>query len=355
MRDLIPGPVPLHPLGELPGGERRGEQGEEPGQPLLVVVQQLPYAPARIGEGVLVGGQHLGHPESADPLQRGEVVAERIGDGGVVRVLVQPDVRTDPRQQVVAGEQPPVPFQPGGMPLLQMEADMARGVPGRPDGTQPPPGEVEQLAGDDLPVRQGGAQPGQGPQPPPAAGGAQRGEVVVRRADGGELAGEVVEPGAGLGFPGTADDRGVGLVHGDPGPGRLADLAGESVVVGVVVGDDDAVDVGDGGTEGGEPGDQGLPGGGIVPAGVDEDGPPVGVDEVDQGVPEGIVRDGHPDAVDAPAVIGHLRPGPVSHLCHGLPFSARVSTVTRTRSSGSPGLPNRGSAGVIDAAAPVDY
>lgn len=57
------------------------------------------------------------------------------------------------------------------------------------------------------------------------------------------------------------------------------------MVVGVVVGDDHTVDVGDGGAEGGEPGDQGVPGGRVVPAGVDEDGPPVGVDEVDQGVP----------------------------------------------------------------------
>ncbi len=195
---------------------------------------------------------------------------------------------------------------------------MARGVPGGPDGPQPPPGEGEQLAGHDLPVRQGGAQPGQGPQPAAAAGGEQRGEVVVGRADGGELAGEVVEPGAGGGLPGTPDDRGVRLVHRDPGPGRLADLAGEPVVVGVVVGDDDAVDVGDCGGEGGEPGDQGVPGGRVVPPRIDEDGPPVGVDEVDEGVAEGVVRDGDLDAVDAPAVVGHL-----SHLRHGLPISAR--------------------------------
>ncbi len=50
------------------------------------------------------------------------------------------------------------------MPLLQMEADVAGGVAGRPDGPQPPSGEVQQLAGDDLAVGEGGAQSGQGPQ-----------------------------------------------------------------------------------------------------------------------------------------------------------------------------------------------
>ncbi|CAO0835025.1 hypothetical protein SMICM17S_05419 [Streptomyces microflavus] len=91
------------------------------------------------------------------------------------------------------------------------------------------------------------------------------------------------------------------------------------MVVGVVVGDDDAVDVGDGGTEGGEPGDQGVPGRRVVPPRIDEDGPPVGVDEVDQGVPpRGLSGMGTLMLVDAPAVVGHLR-----HLRHGLPISAR--------------------------------
>jgi hypothetical protein len=98
-------------------------------------------------------------------------------------------------------------------------------------------------------------------------------------------------------------------VHRDPGTGDVADLAGEAVVVGVVVGDDHAVDVGDRDAQGTETGDEGLPGGRIVPAGVDEDGAAVGVEEVDQGVTERVVGDGHLDGPDAAAVVGHLGHG----------------------------------------------
>ncbi len=131
--DVGPGAVPLHALGELPGGEGLGEEGEEAGQTALVVVEQRPYAAGGVGEGVLVGREDLGGGEPADPLQGVEVVAEGIGDRRVVGVLVQADVRGDLRQQVVAAEQPPVAGQPRRVLLLQVEADMARRVSRGPD------------------------------------------------------------------------------------------------------------------------------------------------------------------------------------------------------------------------------
>lgn len=113
-------------------------------------------------------------------------------------------------------------------------------------------GEGKQFAGEDLPVGDGGPQPGQGAQPAVRPGGAQGCEVGLGGSGGGQLPGHVVEPDAGLGGAGPYDDLGVGGVHGDPGAGGRADLAGEAVVVGVVVGDDDAVDVGDREAEGAE-------------------------------------------------------------------------------------------------------
>lgn len=89
------------------------------------------------------------------------------------------------------------------------------------------------------------------------------------------------------------------------------------MVVGVVVGDDHAVDLGDANAEGVETGGEGVPGGGVVPAGVDEDGAAVGVEQVDEGVTEGVVRDGHLDGPDAPAVVDHLRHEAPHHLFGG--------------------------------------
>lgn len=138
------------------------------------------------------------------------------------------------------------------MLFLQVQADVAGGVAGVQIARSRLSGEGEQLGGDDLPVGDGGVQAGQGPHAAARAGGAERGEVLLGGSGGRELLAHVVEPDARFGGPGPYDDLGVGGVHGDPGSGRGADLAGQAVVVGVVVGDDDAVDVGDGDAERGE-------------------------------------------------------------------------------------------------------
>ncbi len=272
-----------------------------------MVAQQLADPGRGVGEGVLVGGEHLGGVESADPLEGVEVVAEGVGDQLGRRVLVEADVRGDPGQQVVPGEEAAVAGEVRRVLFLQVQADVAGGVPGGPDGAQPPPGEGEQLAGDDLPVGDGGPQARQGADAAARAGRPQGGDVLLGGSGGGQLLAHVVEPGAGLGGAGPYDDLGVGGVHRDPGAGGLADPAGQAVVVGVVVGDEHAVDVGDRDAEGGEAGDEGAPGLGVVPAGVDEDGAAAGVEDVDEGVAERVVGDRDLDAVDAAAVVGDVR------------------------------------------------
>lgn len=127
-----------------------------------MVDEQLPHPGRGVGEGVLVGGEDLGGGEAADAFEGVEVVAERVGDGGVVGVLVQADVRGDLRQQVVAGEEASAARESSGVVLLEVETDVAGGVARGPDRAQTAAGEVEELAGDDLAVRQGGRQPGEG-------------------------------------------------------------------------------------------------------------------------------------------------------------------------------------------------
>src|SRR5919198_244809 len=57
------------------------------------MVEQLAYAGGCVGEHVLVGGEHLGGGETADAFEGVEVVAEGVGDRGVVGGLVQAGVR----------------------------------------------------------------------------------------------------------------------------------------------------------------------------------------------------------------------------------------------------------------------
>ena len=85
-------------------------------------------------EAVLVGRQHLVAVVGRQLLQREEEVAQRV----VARLGVQPDVRRDPGQDVVAGQHQPV----AGLP----EAQVAGGVARRPDGLQVPPGDLGLVA-----------------------------------------------------------------------------------------------------------------------------------------------------------------------------------------------------------------
>ena len=137
---------------------------------------------------------------------------------------------------------------------------------------------------------------------------------AVRCARRREPGGQTVEPLARIGLAGAADHGGVRGVHRDPGAGGLPHLGGESVVVGVMVRDQDAVEIGEGEAAGADAGDEGVPGVRVVPAGVDEHRPAVGLQEVDEGVAERVVRDGDGDAPHPALVVGHLRrhPGPLS-------------------------------------------
>ena len=106
------------------------------------------------------------------------------------------------------------------------------------------------------------------------------------------------------------------------------------MVVGVVMGDDHAVHVTDLRTERAQPGREDVPGRGVVPPGVDEDRTPVGVEEVDQGVAERVVRYRHLDGVDAATVVGHLRRGWL--LRHGVLVSPGVPLGARNPSGCTP-------------------
>ena len=80
------------------------------------------------------------------------------------------------------------------------------------------------------------------------------------------LAQQFRHPGA---VAGGQQSRVIG-VQPDPGPGGLADSAGQPVVVGVDVRDQDRAHVGDGAAGFHQPLLEGVPGLGRVPAGVDE-------------------------------------------------------------------------------------
>lgn len=276
-----------------------------------MVVEEFLYADGRVGEGVAVGREDLRRGQAADALQGVEIVAEGVGDRRVVRVLVQADVRGDPGQQVIAREQASVARESGRVRLLQVEADVARGVARRPDGAQAAAGEVEEFAGDDLAVGQRRREIGQD-----ADGGPGQGRhMVVGCAGRRQLRRHVGEPAIGAVVARPPYEGDVGLVHRDPRPGHLADLARQAVVVRVVVGDHHAVDLAGRRAARQQALGERFPGQRVVPACVDEHRSAVGVDDVHQCVSEGIVRDGDPEGPYAPAVIGHLR----RHLCHGLP------------------------------------
>jgi hypothetical protein len=166
--------------------------------------------------------------------------------------------------------------------LLQVQADVPGGVARRPDRAQSAPGQVEEFAGDDLPVGQGGGQTRHAAR----AGRAQGREVLLGGTGRRELRGHVRQPAARFGRTGPPYDRRVRRVHREPRPGRLAHPPGQAVVVGVVVGDDHAVDLADRRTAGRKALDQGVPRGRVVPARVDQDRSAVGVDDVDERGPQ---------------------------------------------------------------------
>ena len=260
--------------------------------------------------------------EAADAFQGVEVVAEGVGDRGVVRVLVQADVRGDLGQQMVAGEQAAVARELGRVVLLQVEADVARSVAGRPDRAQAAAGQVEEFAGDDLAVGERGGQPGEA------------------------YAGRAVRSGAtcSSGAPAAVS---LSAMYVNQRSGRSRGCAGRSTLSAACI----AIHAPDASrtlpdrpwwsgwwwvittpwisrrrrTACREAVDEGVPGRRVVPAGVDQDRAAVGVEDVHQRVAEGVVRDGDPDGPYAPAVVGHL--------CHGFPVLVRIRAPLRSSSA----------------------
>ncbi len=246
----------------------------------------------------------------------------------------------DAGQQVVAGEEAAGAAQSRRVGLLQVQADVAGGVAGRPDGAQAAARQVQQLAGGDPAVGQGRVEAGQPARAVRVPGAQERRDVLGGGAPRAELRGQVAVPALGRVGAGAAHDGGVRRVHRDPRPGRLADLRGQAVVVGVVVRDDHTAYVLDGDAAQAEPGGQCGPGGGVVPAGVDQDRAVVGVQEVDEGAAEGVVGDRDLDAPDTTAVLDHRRFG---HLRGGhgrLVSRRRMPTITRTGFNGRPSARN---------------
>ena len=85
----------------------RAERRHRLVEALPVVLDELARTPDRVGDGVVVAGERDGRRELDRPLQRCEVVAERVRAG----VRVEADGRRDLREQVVACDEDPVAQQ----------------------------------------------------------------------------------------------------------------------------------------------------------------------------------------------------------------------------------------------------
>ena len=187
------------------------------------------------------------------------------------------DVRADPGQDVVAGEQHVVP--------LVGEAQMTGRVAGGPERAQRRVLAQRPVAVLDEHV-----------------GAAGRGLASVKSRGGirssSSLRGtprRTIQARSSSAQPSrrreVAEDRGVGRVHSDPGAGGLPDLVRETEVVGVKVRDQDRGDLGDLVTGGGHPGHQAVPGLVTGPAGIDKHRAALGLDQVGEDVPQRAVRE----------------------------------------------------------------
>ncbi|GAA4955506.1 hypothetical protein GCM10023224_46330 [Streptomonospora halophila] len=170
------------------------------------------------------------------------------------------------------------------------------------------------------PLQLGGCRPGLG-------SAAQLPGVLFVGADAGE----------------AADQFRVGAVHGDPGAGGRAHASGEPGVVGVEVGDHNAVHVADRGARGLQPGGEGSPGVLVVPSRVDEHRSSRAFQHVDEGVAEGVAGDGHGHAPHALAQILHRWQRP-----HGILLLNRKTESDSIRGGGASG-PRGGCEAVADA------
>src|SRR6266540_1717870 len=134
-RQLLPRPRPVQPRGHLPDGVRPGrEHPQGLGEPLLVVGDERVDAAGKVVEAPLVPGQGRRAGVRLQLLERGEVVAERV----LGRLRVEGDVRADPGEHVVAGEQ-----HPGA---LLVEAEVPGRVARRVHRHQLPAGHLRPVA-----------------------------------------------------------------------------------------------------------------------------------------------------------------------------------------------------------------
>ena len=276
---LVPGPGPGQVPGQLPGGGAGAlaDRGEQFGEPALVVGDDGVDPPGQATEAPLVRGQHLVHVEVPRPGQRVQVVPERVGR----RAPLHGDVGGDPRQHVIAGEQPARP--------LVHEAQVPGGVAGRVHGAELPAGHVGQ-----LPVREQPVGPRDRGELFPLRGGADRGLGLGRRR--AQIAQELRLDGhrpLRAAVVGAGEDLMVGGVHRDPRARGLPDPAGQPDVVEVHVRDQHAADVRHPGADGFQPGPQRPPGLLRAPARVDQDQAPAGAERVYRHVAQRVVRDGH--------------------------------------------------------------
>ena len=226
-------------------------------------------------EPVLVRGQRLGAVMAAQRAERVQVAGQRR----VLRSRREADVRRDPRQQVIAGQQHVV--------VGVVQADVPGRVPGRPDHPHPPARQVERVAVVQQHVRLGQAEHAE-----------HLGEVGVEIShDVGGRAG-AGQPGLhGIGLRCLPDPgrKGVylGGVHRDRRPRCLAEAAAEPVVVEVHVGDDDPGDSVGRQARGRKPGHEVLPAALVIPARVHDQRAGVGKQQVGERVAKRVVRDRH--------------------------------------------------------------
>ena len=204
--DLVPRSRPVHAGRDLPRGVVAGaHRVDDLDEPVLVVGADLEQPGAVADVAPLVRGQRLDGVELCQPLQRAEVVAQRIGLG----LRVEVHVRRDPREHAVAGEHEAV----GRLP----EAEVAGRVAGRPQRGEVPPGHVglvavlhQHVGLDDVDER--------------AAPASRRCAAPRARSAGApslrSIAAHALEQVGGL-LVAVVDERGVGRVQRDPGVGDL--------------------------------------------------------------------------------------------------------------------------------------
>ena len=242
----------------------------------VVVLQKLGDPLVEVA-GLPVAGQGQAHVVGVDLPE-----AVQIGAQGVLHLDPGGDVGGDVKEDVVSGEHDPL--------LLHPEAHLTGGVAGHQQALEAVAPHLQ-----DLPVPKalivpaGGRGHGAGGIGLLHPGQQMAGEALLLEAllqlVPVDLAGvEVIQGGA------------VGLTDVD-GP-VLGGLGGQSGVVGVEVGEQD-VHLSPPEPQLPEPGEQGLPAGGLAEAGVDEDGPVGALDEIGVELLERVPRQGHGDAVNS--------------------------------------------------------